>query len=219
MRRAMALGAAVLGCLSVCAAAQILPANAGLPVQVHKPQGEFARKLHGAVMPTGKGWRAVTDREKRLQIMVPERWKVHTNPEANTLIRATPPGHEKDPKAVLMVILSEPSDADPLEVDEPFALGYAEELAQDPALLRLDFKPTDSGFVIARGLKFALAGGTMVYQKKETFQQQQLIYIGEDRIVSVQFTAAEKEFPKWADDVARIFASYQTLGSEKLSGN
>jgi hypothetical protein len=114
-----------------------------------------------------------------------------------------------------MAILTEPRDADPLEVEQPFAVSYAGELARDPALAQFQFKPTDSGFVIARGMKFALAGGTMVGKKNELYQQQQLVYISEDRVVSLQFTARAREFPKFADDLARIFASYQNLGARK----
>ena len=44
--------------------------TATTPVRVYSVRGEFAKKLDGAVMPTGKGWKAVTDREKRLQLMI-----------------------------------------------------------------------------------------------------------------------------------------------------
>ena len=47
---------------------------------------------------------------------------------------------------------------------------------------------------MARGLKFALAGGTMM-AGKETAHQQQLLFVAEDRIVSVQFTATAKDTP------------------------
>jgi hypothetical protein len=213
MKLGQALAAALL-CAGLPALGQIIPRNASEPVQVQKGRGEFARKLSGAVMPTGKGWKAATDRDKLVQLMLPEKWKVDPDPDGEAIIRALPPGHEKKPKAVLMVILRAPADQDPLEVEERSAIGYADDLAEDPALKRLRFKPTDAGFVLARGLKFALAGGTMV-QEKEIFQQEQLVYIGLDRVVSVQFTALETEFPKYADEVAKIFASYQNLGTLK----
>ena len=90
--------------------------------------------------------------------------------------------------------------------------------------------------MLAHGLRFALAGGTMVYEEvnlraidpkgprprrlsdpslprtRQTFQQQQIVHIGEDRIATVQFTAQTQDFPEFADDVAKIFASYTNLG-------
>ena len=199
------------------ALAQIIPKDAAEPVEVRKPKGEFAKKLHGALMPKGSGWKAATDRESLVQIMVPESWQIDPRPEGEAIIHVTPPASGGDPRAVLLVTFGTPRDADPLQVDEEFAASYADELTAEPELKRLDFKPTDSGFVVMRGLKFALAGGTMTSgtKPKETFRQQQLVYISEDRLVTIQFTALDSDFPTYADDVARIFASYQNLGVRK----
>jgi hypothetical protein len=214
----MVAGAALLGCALMPALGQIIPRDAAVPVEVRHAKGEFAKRMHGAVMPTGKGWKAATDGEKRVQIMVPSNWKVDPAPE-EAIIRAVPPGHEKDPKAVLLVLFNIPRDADPLEVDEEFAQGYVEDLAEDPMLKKVQFKATDSGYVLARGQKFALAGGTMGYGGEFTFQQEQLVFISEDRIVTIQFTATAAEYAKHADQVAKIFASYQTLGMRKISSD
>jgi hypothetical protein len=196
--------------------AQILPNDADNPVRVVKGRGDFAQKLNGVKMPAGKDWKPVMDTEKRLQILVPRRWKAQASAKDEAIIRATPPGDEKKPEGVLLVLISTPRDTDPLEIDETFALSYADDVAQEPALKQLQFKTTDAGYVIARGMRFALAGGTMVGDKKEVFKQEQLVYIGEDRIVTIQFTAREKDFAKHAADLAGIFASYQTIGVRKL---
>ena len=205
------------GALCLCAPVlgQIIPKDAAVPVEVRKAKGDFAKKLNGATMPTGKGWKAAVDAEKWLQVMVPESWTVNTVPDGATRIRVTPPGSDTKIKAELLVNLSFPRDMDPLEVDEAFALSYAESLPTNPDLKRVEFKTTDAGYVVARGMKFALAGGTMAVGKRGRIQQEQLIFFGEDRIVSLQFNAKEAEFAKYADDVARIFASYQTLGMRK----
>ena len=192
------------------------PSTGGVPVSVQHGRGEFAKKMNGVLLPAGKGWRHVMDRDRLLQILVPEKWKVEVPPAGDTVLRALPPGNDKNPKAVLMVILRGPSDTDPLEIDERFVENYAEGLKEEqPGLAGYKFTLTDSGLVVARGLKFALAGGTMVFDKKETFRQQQLVYASEDRIVSIQFSALDKEFDKYADDVAKIFASYDTVGVRK----
>ena len=202
-------------CLSVPALGQIIPKDAAIPVEVRKAKGDFAKKLNGAVMPTGKGWKAAVDAEKWLQVMVQEGWTVSTVRDGATRLRVTPPGSEKEAKAELLVNVTIPRDTDLLEVDETFALGYAESLSENPELKQVQFKTTDSGYVVARGMKFALAGGTMMVGKSGRIQQEQLIFFAEDRIVSLQFNAREAEFSKYADDVARIFASYQTLGMRK----
>jgi hypothetical protein len=202
---------AVAACAAVPAFAQIIPKDAKEPVEVKKPRGEFAKKLHGVVFPSGKGWKAVMDPQRRYQIMLPDTWKVDTTGGADEL-SALPPN---DKSAKLMVFIVVPRDADPLEIEDDFAAGYADALAQDPAFSRLKFQPTDSGLVIARGLRFALGGGTMV-RSSETYQTQQLVYISEDRVLVVNFQSLQKDFPKYADQVARIFASYQTMGMRKL---
>jgi len=219
MRGALAAGGVVLALWAQGAATgQIVPKDAAVPVQVIKGKGEFAKRLQGQVMPTGKGWKGVTDRETRLQLMLPDKWKVNDFPNGDIVFTATPPGSGKATEGVLMVLLSAPRDADPFEVSEELALSHADELEKTPMFQKLGFKATDAGYVVARGLKLALAGGTMKSaDKKGTVQQQQLIYVGEDRIVTVQFTANEKDFPKYADDLARIFASYQNLGVRKLA--
>lgn len=198
------------------AAAQIIPKDAAIPVQVLKGTGEFSAKLNGAVMPTGHGWKGVMDKDRRLQLMVPDKWKVETRVEEDTTLHITPPGQGKDAKAVLLVVISAPRDADPLEMEAPIAEEYAAELAKHPDLARQHYQPTDSGFVLERGMKFALAGGTMIGDKEQVYQQEQLLFVGEDRIVSVQFTATKEEFPHYADDLAKIFASYQNMGVKKL---
>ena len=213
MRPATFLMTASLAALP--ALAQILPPNAKEPVEVRQPTGEFAKKLHGQVMPIGRGWKAVTDREKRFQIMIPGKWKVEEDASGETALRVVPPSQGKVRSAVLVVTLTPPKDDDPLEVQEKFALSYAGELAEEPQLKQYQFKPTDSGFVVARGMKFALAGGSMQYGKTDHFQQQQLVYIAEDRVVTIQFAARQEEFVKHGDDVARIFASYQNLGVKR----
>jgi len=210
----LALGAL---CASLPAMGQIIPKDAAVPVEVHKPKGDFAGKLNGAVMPAGKGWKAAVDNQKRLQLMVPETWKVEADPAGEAVLRVVP-GDPKTSRAALMVILATPRDDDPLEVDEDLAEGYAEGAADLPELKRAQFQLTDSGFVMARDLKFALVGGTMVQgtkKQRETFRQAQLIYVSEDRVVSIQFAAPQDEFGRYADQVARIFASYQNLGVVK----
>jgi hypothetical protein len=196
---------------------QAPPPEANAPVQVIKGRGEFAKKLNGSVMPSGKGWKSVADRDKRLQIMIPEKWKVDNSALGDTVIRAMPPGNETDVKAALLVMIAVPRDADPFEIDEAMAATYADSLARDPSLARHQFQATDGGYVLARNMKFALAGGTMKDGKKNTYCQQQLVYISEDRIVTIQFAATDSEFQKHRDDVAKIFASYQTLGAVKVS--
>jgi hypothetical protein len=213
MRLQRAIVVAALA-LAGAASAQILPKDAATPVEVRGGKGEFARRLNGAVMGMGKGWKAVLDPQKRVQIMVPDAWKPEAG-ESDEVVRVLPPGG-KDAKAVLLVILSEPRDADPLEIKEDWAVAYADALADEPMLKKLKFQPTDAGFVLARGLKFALAGGTVQNGKSDLFQQEQLIYIAEDRIVTVQFTCRAADFPRYAPDLARVFASYQTIGRRKL---
>jgi hypothetical protein len=119
-----------------------------------------------------------------------------------------------------LVVLTTPRDADPLDMDEEFASQYAQEMGDLPELKKAQFSVTDSGYVLARDLKFALAGGTLVKTSRkkmpEKFIQQQLLHFGPDRIVSIQFSAVESEFAGFAADVAKIFASYQNLGVQRL---
>jgi hypothetical protein len=214
------LAPAVFLLAALPAAAQLVPNDAKEPVEVIKPRGEFAAKLNGAVMPVGKGWKVVGDRERLFQLTVPDKWKVLPDPEGEAVLRVAPPTKEKEPRAALTVYFKTPSDADPLAVDEEFALSYVDEVTEmEPALKQLQFKPTDAGFVIARGQRFALAGGTLRLgpnaKQLETYRMQQLVYISEDRIVSVQFVTPEKDFARYADELARIFASYQDVGFRK----
>jgi hypothetical protein len=200
--------------------AQIIPKDAAVPVEVRKPHGDFAKRLNGAVMPTGGGWKAVTDTDKRLQLMIPDKWRVDPEVDGDTVIHAYPPGNEKAPRAQLLVVFTSPRDADPLDMDEEFASQYAQEMADLPELKKAQFTATDSGYVLARDLKFALAGGTLVKTTRKKMQekyfQQQLLHFGPDRIVSVQFSAVEADFAGYAADVAKIFASYQNLGVRRL---
>lgn len=209
------LPAAALLSLAVGAGAQILPKDAATPVEVRGGKGDFARRLNGAVMGMGKGWKAVLDPQKRVQVMVPDAWKAQSG-DGDDLVRVLPSG-DKDARAVFLIILSEPRDADPLEIKEDWAVAYADALADEPMLKKLKFQPTDAGFVLMRGMKFALAGGTMQRGTDPQFQQEQLIYVAEDRIVTLQFTCRATDFPKYAPDLARVFASYQTIGRRVLS--
>jgi len=202
-------------CLAGGAGAQILPKDAAEPVEVRGGKGDFAKRLHGAVMGQGKGWRAVLDPLKRVQVMVPDAWKPQSG-DGEDLVRILPSG-DKNARAVFLVNLADPRDADPLEIKEDWAIAYADALAEDPMLKKQRFVPTDAGFVLARGMKFALAGGTMQRPGSEPFQQEQLIYIAEDRIVTLQFTCRAADFPRYAPDLARVFASYQTIGRRKLT--
>lgn len=218
LRRALTVGfLSCVGLAPFAAMGDVPPRDAAVPVQVVKGRGEFAKKLNGAVMPTGKGWRSAADLQKRVQLMVPDKWKVDTTVEGPAIFKVMPPleGKAKTPTAILMVLYTTPRDADPLEVEEPFAVSYADELAKDPALVKLNFKASDAGLVIARGMKFALAGGTMSAGAKQMFQQEQMIYIDEERIVTIQFTCPEVDFDKYSADVAKIFSSYQNTSIRK----
>lgn len=210
---AVALLAAAAAPLAV--RAQIVPKDHAEPVQVVKAKGEFAKKLAGITMPTGKGWHGTMDAEKRIQLMIPEKWKITAAPGGEAAIVATPPGHDKDARAMLLVIFQTPKNDDPLEIDEQFAESYAESQEEDPQAKRMQFKATDSALVLMRGMKFALGGWSMVNEKKEPCRQQQLLFAGDDRVVSIQFVARDKEFAQYADDVAKIFASYQNIGVRK----
>jgi hypothetical protein len=148
-------------------------------------------------------------------------------PDVEAAILAVPPSSGKEPSAQLTVSILAPRDADPFDIDEIFAVNYAKSLAEDPQFQKLKYEPTDSGHVLMRGMKFALAGGKMVMNStilengkrrkiSETFQQEQLVYIGFDRLVVVQFTSPATDFPKYADDLAKIFCSYQNLGVLKV---
>jgi hypothetical protein len=219
------LGIALLS-LAVPSLGQIIPNDAQEPVEVNKARGEFARKLHGQVMPKGKGWKPVMDLDRKLQIMLPEKWKATVTRDAEAAIVAVP-GGDKEPTAQFRLSILAPRDADPFDIDEEFALKYADDLKDDPQFRKLKYQPTDSGHVLMRGMKFALAGGTLTVDSEvpgkgkrqkvsETFQQEQLVYIAFDRLVVMQFTAPAKDFPRYAADVARIFASYQNLGVPKI---
>ena len=224
MRTRLYLTLTVL-CAVAPVAAQIIPSNAKEPVEVHQAHGDFAKKLNGAVMPIGKGWKAAMDPAKRLQLMLPEKWKVTTSPEPEAIITAEAPG-TKDSPAQLTVSFFAPRDADPFEIDEAFAVNYVNEMAKEPQAKRLKFEPTDSGHVLMRGMKFALAGGTMVLETRvpgkgkqkvaQTIAQQQLVFIGDDRLVVVQFTAPAADFNRYADDLSKVFASFQNLGTVKI---
>jgi len=214
--------------LSVPALGQIIPKDAAEPAEVHKPRGEFAKKLHGGVMPSGKGWKAIMDADRRLQIMLPDKWKASAVNDGDAAIVAFPPSAGKEPTSQFMLTILAPRDADPFDIDEAFALNYADSLAAEPQFKRLKYQPTDSGHVLYRGMKFALAGGRMALESKvatkgkkkeklsEAFQQEQLIYIASDRLVVMQFTSPIDEFPKHADDLAKVFVSYQNIGQPKV---
>lgn len=206
-------------CTVAPAVGQIIPKDAGEPAEVHKARGDFAKKLQGGVMPKGKGWKPVLDSARRFQLMLPEKWKVTTAAEGEAVILAVPPATGKEATAQLLVSVIAPRDADPLEIDENFALNYADSLAEDPQFKRLKYQPTDSGHLLMRGMKFAVAGGKMILESGsgkrpktgETFQQQQLVYIAVDRLVVLQFTAPAADFPRYADDLAKVFTSYQNI--------
>lgn len=213
--------------LSVPALGQIIPKDAAEPAEIHKPRGEFAKKLQGGLMPTGKGWKAIMDADRRVQIMLPDKWKATAANEAETAIVAIPPSAGKEPTAQFTLSILAPRDADPFDIDEAFALSYADSLAEEPQFKRLKYQPTDSGHVLMRGMKLALAGGRMELDTNvstkgkreklsEKFQQEQLIYIASDRLVVMQFTAPVADFPRYADDLAKVFVSYQNIGVPKL---
>jgi hypothetical protein len=53
-------------------------------------------------------------------------------------------------------------------------------------------------------------------KKKAPYRQQQLLYVGDDRVLTIQFTAEAETYPKFIDDVARIFASYRNVGVKRI---
>jgi hypothetical protein len=214
-RTILAFGVAAAAGAATGGWAQILPSDAKLPIQVIKGRGAFAQKLNGAVMPAGKGWKPYMDRQRRFQLMLPDKWKVLPNPGEEALLTVVPPGHEKDAHAMLQLVYHSPKDDDPIEIDEEFATTYAEDQEEDPVSKKLQLKATDSGLVLARGMRFALGGWTLVNEKKEPCRQLQLVYTSEDRVVVLQFAAREKEFAQYADEVAKIFAGYQNIGVRK----
>jgi hypothetical protein len=216
MRASRLLPLAAAAALCTVADAQIVPKDARVPVQVIKGSGKFAARLHGALWPAGKGWKAVTDAGKYVQLMVPERWRVDTMPDGDTILKITPPGKADPPEAILTLSLTAPRDTDPLEVDEPFATGYAEALANEPFFARQGFEATDSGLVVMRGMKLALAGLRARDEQKQVFQNEILIYIAEDRIVTLKFVAREKDFSRFEPEVLGMMASYLTLGMRKI---
>ncbi len=202
--------AAALICVGSPALGQIVPKDAASPAEVKQARGEFAARLNGITFPTGKGWKAVMDQHRLFQLMLPEKWKVTSAADdREAALKATPPGADR---AVLMVIVSAPRDTDPLEVSADFAREYAETLAEEKELVRRQFKSTDGGLVSLRGMNFALAGGTMLGPRKKLYRQQQFIFIADDRIVTQQFTCLAEDFPKFSEELARVFCSYQTLG-------
>lgn len=229
--RLAALGAVIallLPLAAVEALAQGTPAqrSTGLAMEVVNARGEFAKRLHGATAPTGPGWRTVMDSGRRLQLQLPENWKVELGGDTDQVIRAVPPagttagrtGREAGARAQLLVVLTRPRDADPLAVDEALARDFADAVAEEPVLKKLQFRVTDSGLARLGDMSFALAGGTFVRSDrrgKETLVQQQLLYLSEDRLVSIQFSALAEDFPRLAPDVARIFASYRNVGMER----
>jgi hypothetical protein len=63
----------------------------------------------------------------------------------------------------------------------------------------------------------------MLYRQKikkqivqESYKQLQLVYISEDRVVTIQYTAQVNEYPKYVDEVVKVFTSYQTLAMAKV---
>lgn len=190
--------------------------TAAAQVEVVQGKGSFARKLAAAQIPAGKGWKLTMDREKRLQIMIPDKWKVDPAPENELSLMALPPGSEKQAKAAFIAYVRSPADDEPVEVDEELATTYVYTEAAKPEFKKVDFTPTDSGLVILRDQRYALAGGTMkenLSKKKGSAQirKVELLFFSEDRVTSIQFMSAANEFEKYEDEVARIFASCQNI--------
>lgn len=189
-------------------------------VEVVQPKGEFARKLHGLQVPAGKGWKTVTDRGKQVQFLVPEKWKVDPAPENGLTVMAVPPGSEREVKAAFIAYVRAPADGEPLGVDEGLAGNYVYAEAERPELKKFDFKPTDSGMVVLRDQRYALAGGTMkdrpVKKGAVTIRKIELLFFAEDRVTSFQFQAPASDFSRYEADVARIFASCQNINFKPL---
>ncbi len=190
-------------------------------VEVVQPKGEFARKLHGLQVPAaGKGWKTVTDRTKQVQFLVPEKWKVDAAPENGLNVMALPPGSEKEVKAAFIAYVRAPADGEPLGVDETLAENYVYAEAERPELKKYDFKATDSGMVVLRDQRYALAGGTMkdrpVKKGAVTIRKIELLFFAEDRVTSFQFQAPASDFSRYEEDVARIFASCQNINFKPL---
>lgn len=210
------LGAAVVGTAPVWSQVAGGKPAATPPVEVVQGKGSFARKLAAAQIPAGKGWKLTLDREKRLQVMIPDKWKVDLAPENELSLMALPPGSEKQAKAAFIAYVRPPADDEPVEVDEDLATTYVYQEAAKPEFKKVDFTPTDSGLVILRDQRYALAGGTMkenLSKKKGSAQirKVELLFFSEDRVTSIQFMAAANEFEKYEDEVARIFASCQNI--------
>lgn len=204
------------------AAAQILPPDADQPVEVLHGRGELAGRLAGKTIPRGKEWKAVMDAERMLQIMLPKQWKVDTRAEGTTVMTAVASSEGPVP-AQLQVTFDHPADEDPLTISEAFALSFPEKLAELPAMKLLEFKPLDRGWVHARGMKFALAGGTAMAPlgggRKVAVHQAQICYIAEDRLIVVQFAAPEKDWSSYLEDLAGVMASYVTIGRRQASSD
>lgn len=212
-----AVGAVLVGVGPVRSQVGRIKPTASPQVEVVQGKGSFAKKLAAAQIPApGKGWKLTLDREKRLQVMIPDKWKVDQAPENELSLMAVPPGSEKQAKAAFIAYVRPPADDEPVEVDEDLATTYVYNEAAKPEFKKVDFTPTDSGLVILRDQRYALAGGTMkenLSKKKGSAQirKVELLFFSEDRVTSIQFMAAANEFEKYEDEVARIFASCQNI--------
>lgn len=192
----------------------------GYRAEVLRGQGAFARKLAGLEPPKGKGWKPVRDRQGRVELLIPEKWKVKQGGDEEWDLVATPPGGDREVTGALVLHVRAPADDEPLEVDEDFAATYAEAQGENPAFKKLDYRVVDSGLVVLNGQRFALAGCTMKEmpskKRSEVVRKVQLVYYSEDRVTTVQFMALAKHFDRLADEAAGILVSVQNLGVPTL---
>lgn len=210
MRRFLTLS---LVLASLCGAAYAQDEIFSKYVQVFRPQGEFAQRLIKAIPASGSGWRLVLDQRAGYRLRVPDGAEVDTARSNDRVLRVVLPGGDTTPKPVFRIHAFKPGVDDPTDVDVDYVTEYAERYPE--AAFNGKFTVSDSGMLaLPEKVNLAMVGGSYLQGAAPT-RRLECSYLSKDQQLFLTFDCAEKDYPQYADRVARILLSFEPLGRKK----
>jgi hypothetical protein len=181
-------------------------------VQVLHPHGDFAQALIKQTPASGEGWRDVEDRVHNFRITVPSRAQVETKASESRVLQVVLTDAPARPRPVLRIDAFTPGADDPTEVDPEYTARYVEQYPDEA--FKGKFTVTDSGTVILKKQSLAMVGGLHPQAGDQAFRLQ-CAYLSRDQQLFLTFDCAEKDWPQYAETVARILLSFEPARRKK----
>lgn len=179
-------------------------------VSVFTPEGEFAQTLIKNAPANGEGWRLVDDQKHGFKLMIPEDAKVDVMPNGSRVLHVTLPGGPQKPAPVFRIDVFKPEEDDPTEIDEKYAVEYAENYPE--LAFNGKFSVADSGMIQLKKRKIktnmAMVGGAYLQGAVPAYRLQCAL-LSKDQQMFLTFDCQERDWARHAPVIARMLLSYE----------